>query len=239
MHLVQHTVDAHPHEQRVFLRFEVDIARAVGRRPHDHRVDETYERRIGDTVVGFEVILDLVDDLEVVQRRLGLEHLGLTGATLELREDVVPARDAEVDLIASCKPQLVDPVDVRGIGKGDPKPVALAGDRDRDDPLQGAQRHELGRVGRDALFLQVDEGKAVPAGERASDALRLCVPLVAERLGERSRAGPPTRGREAVAWNEIRRSDQVGNEVGDRLEPGRAGGFSPALARPGAIAEVR
>ena len=127
----------------------------------------------------------------------------LAGAPLELGEDVVAARDPEIDLVARREPELVDAVDVAGVGDRDAQPVVARDDRDRDDALQCPQRDELGGVGRDALFLEIDEREAVAAGERPCDAVDLRVALVPERLGERAGACPAARGREPVARDEL------------------------------------
>ena len=78
----------------------------------------------------------------------------------------------------------------------------------------------------------------MPARERPGNAFGQCVPLVADRLGEGSRAGATSRSGEAIARKDLRRSNELGNEIGDRLEPCCARRFSPSLARPGAIAEI-
>ena len=151
----EHAVDAHPHEQRVLLRLEVDVARAVGGGLHDDRVDEPDERSVRDAVVDLEIVLVLVDDLEVVERRLRLHDLALARAPLELGEDLVAARDTRDrpgTRVASRSSSI--PWMFAGIGDRDAEPLVDARDRNRDDALERPQRHELGRIGRDALLLQ-------------------------------------------------------------------------------------
>ena len=99
------------------------------------------------------------------------------------------------------------------------------------------QRHELGGAGDDALRLKIDEGQVVAPGERAGDALRLRVPLVAQRLGERARAGAPAGGGEPIARDELGGEDELGDEIAERLE---AAAPAPCAVggRPGAIAEI-
>ena len=58
----QHPVDPEPHDQRVLLRLEVDVARALLGGLEDDRVDQPDERRLRDAVVDLEVVfLDLLD----------------------------------------------------------------------------------------------------------------------------------------------------------------------------------
>ncbi len=52
---------------------------AVAGRLHDDRVDEPDERGVRDAVVDLEVVLVLRLDLELVDRRLRLQHLRLAG----------------------------------------------------------------------------------------------------------------------------------------------------------------
>ena len=56
LHLVQHAVDAEPHDERVLLRLEVDVAGPVLGGLEDDRVDEPDERDVGDAVVDLEVV---------------------------------------------------------------------------------------------------------------------------------------------------------------------------------------
>ncbi len=130
-------------------------------------------------------------------------------------------------------------MDVPRVGDSDPQALIDARDGDRDRTLERAQRNQLGRVGRDTVFLEIVERQAVPAGERPRDALRYRIPLVADRLGERSGAGAATCRREAVAWEELSRGDELGDEVRDRVEPCRSRSSRAVRGCPGAIAEVR
>ena len=143
LRLVEHAVDADAHEQRVLLRLEVDVAGAVGGRLHHDRVDESHERRVGDAVVDLEVVV-VVDDLDVVERRLGLHRLALAGEALELRQDLLTVCDADLDGVPGREPQLVDAVDVLRVGDGDAQLVVGAGHRHGDHALQRLQRDQLG-----------------------------------------------------------------------------------------------
>jgi len=169
-------------------------------------------------VVDLEIVL--LDDLEIVERRLRIHDFGLACQSIELGDDVVAASHPEIDLVTGGEPELVDAVDVAGVGNRDAKAIPDERDRDRYDALQRPQGNEFRRTGRDPLFLEIDEGQSVPAGQRSSDAVRLSVALVAERLGERPGAGPPPRRCETVAWNELRGRDEIGDEVCNRLESG-------------------
>ena len=143
LHLVQHAVDAEADEQRVLLRLEVDVGGAVLGGLEDHRVDEPDERRVGDAVVDLEVVglLLLVDQRELVlDSGAGAERLGGAGEPAELGEDVVARGDAELERVARREPQLVDPLDVAGIGDRDAQRAVLERVRDRDDALEDVQR---------------------------------------------------------------------------------------------------
>ena len=120
------------------------------------------------------------------------------------------------------EPELVDPVDVR---RGRRSRSGAAGrtrrDRDRDDALERAQRHELGGVGRDALLLEIDERQAVAAGERARDAFgaaripRRGAPRRASRC-RRGRARPRAGRAGRARW----RATRSATRSRDRLEAG-------------------
>ena len=69
LHLVQHAVDAEPDDERVLLRLEVDVGGAVLGRLEDDRVDEPDERRVGDAVVGLEVVVVVVGSRATSARR--------------------------------------------------------------------------------------------------------------------------------------------------------------------------
>ena len=59
------------------------------------------------------------------------------------------------------EPELVDAVDVVGIGERDPERVVVERVRDRADALEHRERDQLGRLGRDAGDGEVDERQAV------------------------------------------------------------------------------
>ena len=78
---------------------------------------------------------------------------------------VLERRDGELDRQPRGQAQLVDPVDVVGVGERDPERVLVDRVGDRADPLEHGERHELGRLGRDAGHRQVDERQPVALGE--------------------------------------------------------------------------
>ena len=98
-------------------------------------------------------------------------------------------RDVELDRVLGGQAQLVDAVDVLGIGDRDAQLVAGEREGDGDDALQHAQLDEYRGVRRDPRLGEVDHGQVVPARDRPRDALRLGVPVVEQRLRERAAAG--------------------------------------------------
>ena len=125
-------------------------------------------------------------------------------------------------VVARGEPQLVDAVDVR---RGRRPRRAAARRRGRPGSRRragacGAARARPRRARR--ALPQVDEREAVAAGERPRDALGWRDALVEERLGERAGAGAPAGRGEPVARQQLRRREQLGDEIGDRLEPDRA-----------------
>ena len=122
----------------------MDVRGAVAGRLHDDRVDEPHEWRVRDAVVDLQRLLVIGLDLQLVDRRLRLEHLGLASDAGSL--NVLAARNGDVDGIAGGDAQLVDAVNVRGVGDSDPKAVADQRDRDGYDALQRAQRDQLDSI---------------------------------------------------------------------------------------------
>jgi hypothetical protein len=148
LQLVEHAVDAEADYERVVLRLEVDVACTVLGRLEDDRVDEPYEWRIRDPVVGLEIVGILVHDLQLVRiagGRSRAEGLRGAGESLELGGDVVVRGDVERDLVLARQTQLVDAVDVLGIGDRDAEhSVVVERKRDSHDPLEHVQRHRRG-----------------------------------------------------------------------------------------------
>ena len=182
----------------VVLGLEVDVAGAVAGRAHDDRVDEPHERRVGHSVVDLEIVL-VLDDLELVEHRLGLGHLRLLGEALELVDDVLAVGDVELDRVPRRDLELVDAEDVRRVGDRDLELLAVERHGYRDDTAQGAQRDQLGRVDRDPGVRELEVGQSVTACERPRDPRSLCGAFVVQRLGERAGSGAPAGGGEPIA----------------------------------------
>ena len=115
------------------------------------------------------------------------------------------------------------------------------GVRDRADALEDVQRDLLRRVLVDADEREVDERQLVPGGEHPRDALAGGDALLDERRGERAcLLRPAAREREPVLRNELRRGEQVDDEL-DRLADAVRRGQRLAAGDPGlgAAAERR
>ena len=116
--LGEDAVDPEADDERILLRLEVDVGGAVLGGLEDDRVDEADERRVGDAVLGLEVVGLLLCFLEVVlgflEHRSGAEGLGGARHAAQLGEDVLARRDAEIELVAGREPELVDAVEVSG-----------------------------------------------------------------------------------------------------------------------------
>ena len=217
LRLVEHAVDADAHEQRVLLRLEVDVAGAVGGGLHHDRVDEPHERRVRDAVVDLEVVV-LVDHLDVVERRLRLHRLALAGEPLELAR--ISSRFAtpistvyRVASRSSSMPWMFAGSATATRSRSSVRDTGTA--TTRCSVFSGISSAALGRR---PLLREVDEREAVAARERPGDAVRVREALVLQRLREADDAGATAGGGEPVARNELGRGDQLGDEIGDRLE---------------------
>ncbi len=150
---MEHAVDAKPDDERVLLRIEVDVGSAVFGRLEDDRVDEPDERRIGDAVVGLEIVglVVLILDLELVLDERGpLPGLALANLAAKLDLDVLARRDTDLERVAGREPKLVDRLHVRRVRDRDLEDVALEGVGQGDRPLEdvGRNRVERGLVDR-------------------------------------------------------------------------------------------
>ena len=114
----------------------------------------------------------------------GARAVGLGGANelADRAEDVLAGGDAELERMPRREPELVEPVQVRGIGDRDVQPAVLEGERDRTDALEHVQRQLARRFHIHALGSEVDRA-AAGAGRRASSR---CL---------RSKRRPPRRAR--------------------------------------------
>ena len=199
----EHAVDAEADDERVLLRLEVDVGGAVLGGLEDDRVDEADERRVGDAVLGLEVVGLLLLVLEVVlgllEHRAGAEGLGGARHPAQLGEDVLARRDAEVERVAGREPELVDAVQVAGVGDGDRSAPSVERVRDRDDALEHVQRNLLrGVPRRRPSSARSTSGDLVADGERAGDPLGRGDALVDDRLRERALARAAAHERELV-----------------------------------------
>ena len=149
LHLEQHTVDACPNDQRIALGLEVNVAGAVFGGGEDDRVDEADERRVGDAVVGLELVFRISHDLDCVEIHAAATAHRIARAleALDLLVDVVDRGDRELELMARREPQLIDRVNVRRVGERHPQDVAVDRVRHRRDPLQDVQRDRSRRLG--------------------------------------------------------------------------------------------
>ena len=148
LHLVEDAVDAEPDDERVLLRVEVDVRGAVLGRLEDDRVHEPDERRVGDAVVGLEVVLVVVLllDLELVlDERRALPRLALANLAPELDLDVLARRDPDLERVTRREAELVDRLDVRRVGDRDLQDVALEGVRECDRTLEHVDRNLVER----------------------------------------------------------------------------------------------
>ena len=180
--------------RRVLLRLEVDVARPVLGGLEDDRVDEPDDRPLRDPVVGREVVGLVLDRLVGVVVEDGGEGDVRPAQAPDLDHDVLERRDGELDREPRGQAQLVDPVDVVGIGERDPQRVLVDRVGDRADPLEHGERDELGRLGRDAGHGQVDERQAVALGELPGpvEVVELVVLDVGRRAGGTRRAAAVT-----------------------------------------------
>ncbi len=186
----------------------------------DDRVDEPHERRVGDAVLGLEVVclLLFLRERRIVEGRACAEGLGCTDEPLDLDEDVLAGGDAELERVAGGEPQLVDPVDVARIGDRDLQVAVCERVRHRDDTLEHVQRYDLRRLVVDLDEREIDQRQTVPAGERARDPLARGDPFVDDRLGQRALPAARTDARQLVRRQEARGGDQVGNELGELVD---------------------
>ena len=189
LHLAEHAVDAEADDERVLLRLEVDVGGVLLGGLEDQRVDEPDERPVGDAVVGLEVVaVRLVDGLVHVDGDDGADRLGGAHEPLELGEDVVARRDAELERVLRREPELVDRVQVPRVGDRDLEHVVLDRVRDRDGALERLHGDQLRGVDGDADGREVDDREVVAHGEHARDPVGGRDALVDERLRDRRAA---------------------------------------------------
>ena len=143
--------------KRVLLRLEVDVAGAVLGCLEDDRVHEPDDRPFRDAVVGGEIVGLIVELLVGLAVEHGCERDVRPAEAAHLDHHVLERRDRELDREPRGEAELVDPVDVVGVGQRDPQRVLVDRVGDRADPLEHGERDELRRLRRDAGHRQIDE----------------------------------------------------------------------------------
>ena len=127
---------------------------------------------------------------------------------------------------------------LRRVGDRNAKPVVRGGRRDRDDALQRPQRDQLRRSGRRSLLLDVVERRGRGGARASGRRPRVREPSSLQRFGERAGAGAAAGRSEPVPGDDLRRGDDLRDEIGDRLEPA-AEALHDVRPSPRAIAEIR
>ena len=229
---VQHAVDAVADDERVLLRLEVDVAGAVLGRLEDDRVDEPDERRVGDAVVGFEVVLASSSSpgrstSSSMNARSSPRPRAPGGAARSARPRAAATENSTSS--ARREPELVEAAG-RSAGSviATSQRLAVERERDRADALEHGQRDHLRRLGVDARDREVDERQVVLLGEAARDAERAREALVDQRVGERAAACARVRAASSLSGGS-RPLSRI--DLGDELARRRSAAPSAARAR--------
>src|SRR5205823_4414048 len=147
-------------------------------------------------VVDFLLFLDRLQLL--LDRSARAEGLGGAAEAPNLREDVLSGCDSELERIARREPELVDALDVAGIGNRDPQRPVL----DRVGNGSEALEHVEGDLAAGLLLntgqREVDQRHLVASRERARETFARRDVLLDERVGERAHAGSASDQRELV-----------------------------------------
>ena len=219
--LVQDAVDPEADDERVLLRLEVDVGGAVLGGLEDQRVDEPDERRVGDAVVGLEVVLFLLGDLLelgfVLEHRARAERFGRPDEAADLRLDVLRRRDRQLELVARRQAELVDRVHVLRVGDRDQELVAFDRVRDGLDPLEDVERDLLGGFGLNAAFDDVDDLHVVAGSQGPRDAGAFSESFLDERRRERAGACALADERELVRRQQPGGLDHVRDQLRERV----------------------
>ena len=183
--VVQHAVDAVLDGHFLVARFDVDIAGAPFERVEDRGVHQLDNRR--DVAVGggqlvdrerFVGVLFVADDVEreafgdLFENPLGL--LGLLEQVGDLRE----RGDLDLQLLLEQHGQLVDQVQIAGVGERDVERAVLGVDRYEVVPEHQVDRNGVEQVVIDADFAEVDKLAAVARGQS-----RACVDFLRRIVG--------------------------------------------------------
>ena len=237
LHLAQDAVHTEPDCERVLQRFEVDVRGILLGCLEDEGVDEPHQRPVRDAVVRLEVVGGRVL-LVHLDGDDGADGLGRACKPLQLGDDVVARRDAEVERMLRRQTQLVDRVQIARVRDGNPEDVVLDGVRNGDRALQGLHGDQLNRIDGNADAREVDDGKVVAHRQHPGDALGRRDTLVDQRLGHRraARSAPADLGDGSRA-DEGRRLQQIEQELGclvdaeRRRERARRGAPCPGPVR--------
>ena len=187
----------------------MDVGRAVLGGLEQDGVDEADERDVGDP----DVVLFLG------QRVPGAEGLGGADELANGGEDVLARGDAELDRMPGREPQLVDAVQVRGLGDGNEQGVAAERVRHGDDALEDVQGDQARRLFVHVREGEVDERELVARGQDPGDAVARGDALLDERLREGAGlAGAPAHDGELVGRHELRGGEQICDQLGELVD---------------------
>ena len=188
MHLAQNAVHAEAHGERVLLCLEVDVGGVLLRGLEDEGVHEPDQRPVRDAVVSLEVVA-VVFRLVQVDRDDRADRLGGSNEPLKLGEDVVTRCDGELERVLRREAELVDGVEIPGIGDRDLEHVALECVGHGRGAFQRLYGNQLRGVDRHVQRRQVDDREVVTHGEHPSDAVRGRRAFLDKSLCDRCAAG--------------------------------------------------
>ena len=163
---MEHAVDPEPDPHVALPGLDVHVRRALGDGLGHDRVDELDDGRVLER--GFEVVLLTFAPLGCLGRQLF--DVGIQAGELRDRGfDVCRGGDHRLHVAAGDRPDVVERVDVRGIGHRDQQlPVAIADGQRPVPPREGfGEQRGGGRI--DLRVGQVDELEADLFGERADE----------------------------------------------------------------------
>jgi hypothetical protein len=209
---VQHAVDAVADDQLILLRLDMDVAGPILGCLEDHRVDKPHERRVGDSVIGVEVVVVPLDRRGLLVES-GAHRLRGPRQPPQLGQDVVLGRDEELDAQPGGKAQLVEPAYVPRVGDRDLDRRTVGGEGNRASPLEHRQGQCLRGLAVHACDGEIDERKVVLLGERTRDSKRAREPLVDERLRERAAGRAAPNEVDFLGGQQPSLTDHVGDEV--------------------------
>ena len=216
----------------------MNVARPILGALEDNRVHQPHQRRVGNAVVGLEVVeqLALGDDLHVLERRrLRRQRLARTQHPLDLGQDLVARSDTQLDLMAGRQLQLVDAADVRRIGDDDVQ--ALAGDLvgQSDDAFEHVDGNGGGSVRRDLHIAERDQRQVEMRGLNLGHPRSGNGAVLDQSRDERARgASLGARFGKLVGSDEPGGFEQVSEQLGEGVYLPRVGKRARAAARTSA-----